>query len=167
MSVHLHIRSVALVVSWIRIIKSASSAGLIFVFLLLAGCTEQGNVFSLAVGACFDDVDAFLNEGEDEEVTNLPIVDCAEPHDNEVFHTFEVEADSFPGMEKLGEIADQGCYEAFEDYVAMPYPESRFDFMYLIPTKNGWKWLRDRQVTCFLYDMDLEKIEGSARGIAE
>jgi hypothetical protein len=147
--------------------KSAFTAGFFFVLIALSGCTEQGNVFSLAVGTCFDDVDAFFDEGEHDEVASLPIVDCAKPHDNEVFHTFEVQADSFPGMDKLEEIAQRACHDAFEGYVAMPYSESRFEFMYLVPSERGWKRVRDREVTCFLFDMNLEKLEGSTRGIAQ
>ena len=42
---------------------------------------DGGNVFSLEAGDCFD-----LDGATGEEVSDVPIVECSEPHDAEVFY---------------------------------------------------------------------------------
>lgn len=138
--------------------------GVMVVMLAVAGC-DQGNVFSLDVGTCFNDVSAFY-EGEG-EVQNVPIVDCAEPHDNEVYHTFDIEGDEFPGAAKVEAIATEGCHGAFEDYVGREYETSRFALSPMMPLEQSWNQHDDREVLCFLYDGQLGKLEGSARDSGE
>jgi Septum formation len=133
--------------------------------LVLTACGNQGNVFSLEPGTCFDDIDAFFDD-DSEGVSDVPTVDCAEPHDNEVFATYDLPDGDFPGQEAIATEAEEECIERFEDYVGIAYPESRFISTYLIPTAQGWEG-GDREVVCFLYDIDLAKIEGSAEGLAE
>ena len=133
--------------------------------LLGAGCSG-GNVFALEPGTCFDDVTELTAEGGG-EVGEVPVVDCAEPHDNEVFATFDLEGDTFPGDEQVLAQADQGCLDRFEDYVGTPYADSRFVSSHLVPTARTWEVSDDREVVCFLYDLDMTKLEGSAKGSGE
>jgi hypothetical protein len=132
--------------------------------LLVVSCA-QGNVFSLEPGTCFDDVDAFFEE-DSEGVSDVPTVDCDEPHDNEVFATFDLPDGSYPGDDAVTTAADDGCIDRFADYVGIDYADSRFVSTYLVPTADSWAD-GDREVVCFLYDIDLAKIEGSAEGMAE
>lgn len=132
--------------------------------LVLTACA-QGNVFSLEPGTCFDDVDAFYDD-ESEGVSDVPTVDCAEPHDNEVFATYDLPDGDFPGQEAIATTAEEECIERFEDYVGIAYADSRFVSTHLIPTAQSWEG-GDREVVCFLYDIDYAKIEGSAEGLAE
>ncbi|MCI0425566.1 MAG: septum formation family protein, partial [Actinobacteria bacterium] len=83
--------------------------------LVLAACA-QGNVFTLEPGTCFDDVDAFFEE-DSEGVSDVPTVDCEDPHDNEVYATFDVADGEFPGVDALVAEADERCLDVFEDYV--------------------------------------------------
>lgn len=140
---------------------------MMFAVAMLSACEQSNNadVFSLEVGTCFDDTDAFYNEGED--VATVPVVDCAKPHDNEVYHLFDIEGSEFPGEKEIQGVADEGCLDAFEDYVGRDYPSSRFVITHLVPTRQSWTRQKDREVACILYDMDLEKITGSARGSGE
>ena len=140
-------------------------AGGMLAALVVTGCSE-GNVFSLEAGTCFDDVSALTEEGGG-EVGDVPIVDCAEPHDNEVYATFDLTDESFPGTEAVRQAADEGCDARFEDYVGTDSASSRFMYSHLVPTEQTWDTADDREVVCFLYDMDLEKIEGSAEGSGE
>lgn len=133
--------------------------------LAMTGCS-QGNVFSLEPGTCFDDVAELTQEGGG-EVGDVPIVDCAEPHDNEVFATFDLTDDSFPGDEAVRASADEGCEARFEDYVQRDYASSRFVVSHLVPTAQTWESADDREIVCFLYDIDLAKLEGSAEGSGE
>jgi hypothetical protein len=132
--------------------------------LILTACA-QGNVFSLEPGTCFDDVDAFYDE-DSEGVSDVPTVDCAEPHDNEVFAVYDMPDGDYPGDDLIKTGAEEGCIDRFEDYVGIGYAESRFVSTFLIPTADSWAD-GDREVVCFLYDIDLAKIEGSAEGLAE
>lgn len=130
----------------------------------LVACSD-GNVFSLAVGTCFDDIDAFYEEGGG-GVEDVPIVECDEPHDNEVFALFDIAGDAFPGTSAVGTEAETGCVDRFEDYVGIDYASSRFVASWLTPTSQSWD-AGDREVVCFLYDIDLAELEGSARDSGE
>lgn len=133
--------------------------------LVVMGCSE-GNVFSLEPGTCFDDVTELTSEGGG-EVSDVPVVDCGEPHDNEVFATFDLEGDDFPGQDAVVSQADAGCVDRFEAYVGRDYPSSRFVSSHLVPTQQTWEDQGDREVVCFLYDIDLARLEGSAEGSGE
>lgn len=128
--------------------------------LVLAACS--GNVFDLAAGDCFDDGDIAL--GPDvEEVGDVPVVDCSEPHDNEVYAAAAVEGETFPGDQQVAEHADQVCHAAFEGFVGLDYESSVLDFGWLIPTSDSWE-AGDRTVTCFIYRLDLDKVSGTLEG---
>ena len=62
-----------------------------------------GNVdaFQMRVGDCFDDT-AELGMDEAGEVSSLPGVPCADPHDNEVFAVFDVEVDPPQDFDRRG-----------------------------------------------------------------
>lgn len=129
------------------------------VALLAAACTE-GNVFDLAVGDCFDDPSNL------QEVTDVPIVECSSPHDNEVYlnHTI-AEVSVYPGEAQMGEMANEVCLDSFQPFVGRSYQSSDLDFGWLTPTSESWRQ-GDRVITCFLYDFDYEKLTGSMQGTA-
>ena len=93
------------------VISRLAVAGVLGLALTLSGCTalfpssappatdsETGeeieqtdtDVFSLTVGQC-------LNDTSGTEVSEVPIVDCADEHDFEVYADFEIDGDEFPG----------------------------------------------------------------------
>jgi hypothetical protein len=127
--------------------------------LLLAGCS--GNVFDLAVGDCFDDGDIAV--GGIEEVGDVPMVECTEPHDNEVYAVVTVEGEQFPGEVAIQNQADETCFGAFEGFVGLDYETSVLDFGWLIPTADTWD-AGDRVIACFIYRMDFEKVTGTLQG---
>lgn len=126
--------------------------------LIAAGCIGEGNVFALERGTCFDDPTGTL-------VEDVPIVDCAQPHDNEVFHLFDIEDGTYPGDTLVTDVANDGCLQLFAIYVGSDYWASSLDFGYLTPTSQSWE-AGDREVVCFLYSMDLRPLTGSVRGTA-
>ncbi len=134
-------------------------AGLVAMMSLLAACS--GNVFELAVGDCFDDGDMAL--GEFEEVGEVPLVDCIEPHDNEVYAVVTVDGEVFPGEEAIQAQADEVCLEAFDPFVGLDYESSALDFGWLVPTADSWE-MGDRVVACFVYRLDLAKVSGTLEG---
>lgn len=135
---------------------------LLLLALALAGCV-RGNVHELTAGTCFDDVSALADEGGG-EVGQVPVVDCDEPHDNEVFGTFALEAEDYPGLDAVGRQAEAGCRDRFEDYVGAEPDEAGLVVSHLVPTAQSWSAADDRQVVCFLYDLGLGKLEGSVAG---
>lgn len=122
-------------------------------------CSDEGNVFSLEVGTCFDDVVAG-------EVGDVPIVDCAEAHDNEVYHLFDLPDGDFPGSSAVGSAADQGCFDAFPTFVGIDYQSSVLVYSGLVPTEESWEKGDDREVVCYLFHMEAEKLTGTQRGAA-
>ena len=113
---------------------------------------EEHDVFNMRVGMCFQDVTG-------DTVADLPVVDCSQAHDNEVYHLFDVSLSSFSEAGIEAE-AERECIRAFEDYVNLAYPESRYIAAWLTPTMDSWQQ-GDREVICILYDE--KPITGSVR----
>ena len=109
--------------------------------------TEAGriDVLALAVGDCLNDQDA-------EEVYDVPVVPCTEPHDYEVFHELVLDGDAWPGEEDVWATADEGCYAAFADFVGLAYEESALEFTSFTPTEASWEEGGDRIVSCLVTD---------------
>jgi putative regulator of septum formation len=131
-------------------------AVLVVVALVASACSAS--VLKLDVGTCFDDPETF------EQVEDVPIVDCAEPHDNEVFANVDLTGGDYPGQEQVENRATQICYDNFSDYVGIAYEQSIYDIGWLFPTAETWA-VGDREVICFAYDVNFEKITGSINGI--
>ncbi|MGI9261025.1 MAG: septum formation family protein [Woeseiaceae bacterium] len=119
------------------------------------------DAFSLRVGDCYDDSD-----GYSDQVDMLAGVPCVEPHDNEVYAVFSVDLPAFPGDDEMGEIAYERCMEKFPSFVGKDYESSSLDFYPMYPSSESWSRKDDRDVVCALYDMELEKLEGSVKGLA-
>jgi Septum formation len=122
------------------------------------------DAFQMHVGDCFDDV-ASNGTGEEVEVSEIPGVPCSSPHDNEVYAIYDVGETSFPEG-RMDEIAFDGCMERFETFVGKDYQESSLDIFTMYPTPESWKQRKDREVICAVYDMNLAKLTGSAKGRA-
>ena len=121
-----------------------------------------GNVFSLEVGDCFNDLDAGF-----EEVSDVEIVECSENHDNEVYALSDYPAGDdapYPGRSAVEAHADEFCFDEFEGYVGASYEDSRLDYAFFYPLPAGWEDEGDREIACFLFDFDLIKLSESMRG---
>jgi hypothetical protein len=131
----------------------------------LAGCVDEepglpqqeGSVFALQVGTCFDEPTPV-----DGRIVEVPLVDCAQAHDHEVHALVTLEDGVFPGSLEIVRHADEACVEHFEDYVGVDYADSTYLVSYLAPSERSWE-LGDRTITCFLYDEQGPSI-GSAAG---
>jgi hypothetical protein len=116
------------------------------------------DVFTLSVGDCLSDT------GTAEEVFDVPVVPCDEPHDYEVYHDFSLpdadwsEDDVYAG-------AEEGCYNQFAAFVGLSYEESVLDFSYYAPTQESWEQGGDRIVSCFVGDPSTQTT-GSLAGVA-
>lgn len=126
--------------------------------------TESGDlsVFSVRIGDCFDD-----DASEEEVVSELAAVPCAEPHDNEAYAVFDLASgdDEWPGDDSVLLEASQGCFDRFEAFAGIAYADSALDFFPITPTEESWD-AGDREVICAIYNLDLAKLTGSARDSA-
>lgn len=104
---------------------------------------ENTDIFSIRVGDCTNDVAT-------EEVAAVPTVPCSEPHDNEAYFAYDIEADRFPGDDTVLAEAGDTCVSEFEGFVGLSYEESTLDVWPLVPTEATWAD-GDREVICFIY----------------
>jgi len=128
--------------------------------VVVVSACSAGNVWTLEMGDCFDDWEGATSNAQSEEITDVPIVDCSEPHDNEIYMMEELPDGSYPGDTAMEETAIGVCYDGFEEFVGTPYDESELDFGWLFPTSDSWAE-GDREVICFVYDYELAKLTGS------
>jgi putative regulator of septum formation len=133
--------------------KFTRIAALILVFALFAAACGKGNVFELEAGQCFDDV-------TDELISDVPMTDCADPHDNEVYAVFDTTAAVLPSNDTLV----QGCFDRFEAAIGEPYSTSIYDIGLFTPTNDSWDQ-GDREVVCYGFIFaGPEKMVGSILG---
>ena len=147
--------------------------------LALAGCSLLGNitngsdtgtgtdtgegtdtdVFTIAVGDC-------LNDGAVEgEVSSVPTVDCAEPHDSEAYASIIMDDGDFPGDQAVTDQAESGCITEFNTFVGLDYESSTLDFSYYYPTEESWGQ-GDREILCLILD-PAGQVTGSLEGAAK
>ena len=123
--------------------------------LLFAISCSTGNVFSLKVGQCFAD------EISSEEVENVDIVDCEEPHLNEIYAVRELPDGDYPSI-FIDEDSAEICLNAFKPFVGQDYEYSIYEVGWLRPSKEAWEQLDDREVVCFLFDIRGQLKTGTA-----
>lgn len=120
---------------------------------------ENTDVFTIAVGDC-------LNETSSDTVSEVPQVDCAAPHDYEVYYDFTLTGSGeYPGEDEVQTDADTGCESAFAGFVGLGYEDSILDFTYYYPTVSSWTKNGDRLVSCIIVDPGV-KTTGSLKGSA-
>lgn len=148
------------------LVAAGIAAGLVLVVLvaaLVAGWVllrDSGNVFDLAVGTCFNNTEAALGATE---LVEVPVVDCSEPHDNEVYAAFDMTEAEFPGPEATDQIAFDECVDRFDTFVGTAWENSELDFTYLYPSAASWNQ-GDREIVCAIHRPDGERTTGSLEG---
>ena len=122
--------------------------------------TEDVDPNTLQAGDCFNDPEA-ENTTRVEELQAVP---CDEPHDNEVFHVFDLDDGDFPGADEVKELGLAGCEPELEAYVGATAEEAGLAVVPVTPTEDSWNDLDDRTVICALYNADASKLTGSIEG---
>ncbi|PIE46890.1 MAG: hypothetical protein CSA42_06390 [Gammaproteobacteria bacterium] len=115
---------------------------------------DHEDVFSLGVGVCFDDENL-----AEEEVSSVPVRDCNEPHDNEIYFAFNLPDGEYPTTDKH---MYAKCEEEFANFIGVKYNDSIYDYDIMSPTESSWED-NDREVLCFVYDDDGKKLEKSLK----
>ena len=107
------------------------------------------DVMSVGVGDCFNESE--MNTAlSGEEVTGIPLVDCAESHDSEFFHSEILPEGDYPGEAEITATAEETCQgTAFTDFVGVEWSESEFYAGYLSPIEEGWD-AGDREILCYV-----------------
>ena len=111
------------------------------------GIPFDGTPLEYSVGDCFMEPTA--------DMGHVQFVDCATPHDYEVYADFEVPdtADgSYPGDDRMSIAADSGCRDAYADFTGVPWEDSEFDYAFIAPDDGTWSGSDDRLVSCAIYD---------------
>ncbi|NQV05865.1 septum formation family protein [bacterium] len=132
----------------------------ILLIALIAGACSS-TVLTLDEGDCFNDPDSFT------QVESVDTVDCAEPHDNEVYEVITSSAPSWPGDETMKAESFEVCLAAFEPFIGVSYDVSRWDIAALWPSQQSWDDADDREIICAVYDISGEQVTGTARGSAD
>lgn len=127
--------------------------------LLVAACGQAALLVD--EGQCFDNPD-----GRSEIVTNVDIVDCDDPHDNEMYAVVAYpDQGSHPGDDVIRDFADETCIQRFEEFVGFDYLASELDLGYFWPTDESWD-AGDRTVQCFVFELDGSQSAGTLQGAA-
>ena len=119
----------------------------------------------LAGGECYNEL---LDETVDPPAHRFEVVDCATPHDAEVFSATTLVAAPgapFPGDQAVSREANRRCLAEFEPYVGREYALSGLRLGTMRPVTKTWA-AGDRNVVCSLFDADLRPLVGSVRGSA-
>lgn len=114
--------------------------------------------FDLEPGACFN------RPAEASQVKEVEVVDCAEAHDFEVYHSFQLADGPYPGAAAMEEEWIQGCIAPFESFVGSTFDESVLDISAIFPTSESWDQVGDREVVCSVTAVDGVPRTGSAAG---
>jgi hypothetical protein len=125
----------------------------------LAACSDP-EVPTAEVGDCIESLSAG-------SVTEIPTVDCDEPHQAQVIGTFDHEGDDFPGTAAIEATAVEECTEAFEEFVGAPFLETSLSPSSLNPTEETWNEADDRETICLATRDDGEDLTESIEDNAE
>ena len=121
--------------------------------------TGAASVFSFRTGDCFDDPAA-----DQTQVEQLPAVPCSQPHDNEIFYTFDLPDGVFPGQDSIVSTSADHCLgDGFTAYVGTAYDDSVLDVFPVTPTESSWSG-GDRTVYCAAFNTDFSKLTASIKG---
>lgn len=121
--------------------------------------SDREPVAELQVGDCVD----LPGRDDGTETDEVPLRDCDEDHDAEVFARVSLDDDPespHPGDEAVTATAEDVCFDAFEPYVGVAYLDSGLEIAFYRP--NEAAWVRgDRSVVCLLFSPDGERLSGS------
>jgi hypothetical protein len=150
--------------------RISGAIALVLAATVLSGCSlldsltgggipeGESDVFTLKIGDCLNDLSA------PDEVTTIPVVDCSEPHDSEVFALTDTTVAEFPGDQALFDELSTFCQgDVYTDFVGIPYADSMYGTSGYVPTVESWG-NGDRELLCTIGDPN-GQTTGSLAGI--
>ncbi|MFE1167122.1 septum formation family protein [Nocardiopsis sp. NPDC058789] len=153
------VRGAALAVVSAGAVVSLSACG------VLNSVMGGGNVMEIGVGDCFTESEMQTAMGSG-EVEDIPLVDCSESHDAEVFHVEELPDGDFPGDGSVQSSMDDICTgTAFADFIGVDYADSEIYVGGLSPTSDTWELIDDREIVCYVISDEAvtESLAGASR----
>ena len=124
------------------------------------------DVMDVTVGDCFFEDEMNTALGSD-AVNSIPVVECTDPHDAEVFHVEDLPAGDFPGETSVQSSMEDICTgTAFESFIGVDYQVSSIYVGGLKPTEQTWDQLDDREILCYAISdtgSTSESLEGANR----
>jgi len=124
------------------------------------GSTGTVTLGDMQPGQCFDDTSLMTET----TLIDAPItlIDCSQPHDNEVYQRYNLSGGvDYPGEDAVADQMWTACMDAFSGYVGAAYDDSVLDFFFLYPLDESWA-AGERFGICALWEMTGSKLEGSA-----
>ncbi|MGC5615174.1 septum formation family protein [Georgenia sp. Z1491] len=134
---------------------AVAAAALAVPFLAACGSTVQ----QFEVGECLD-----LSDATGGTVSEIPTIDCEDPHTGEVYYVHTFADGDFPGESQVATELETACADEFEGYVGTDYASSQYMVQLLTPTTETWDEADDRDGICILSTS--EDTTGSAQGSA-
>jgi hypothetical protein len=118
------------------------------------------HILDVRAGDCVN-----LPSPQADQVRDVRVVPCGQPHDLEVFAVVRLPGARFPGPARVDRLADDLCVGSLEDYTGSTLDELRddVDYGYFSPERDAWE-LGDRHVTCSLESSSGGQLTGSLRG---
>lgn len=131
---------------------------------------EDGRVTAIAnlqTGDCLNPLSGAPPPVPGAGVTQIPEtvlqVPCQVPHEQEVYHLFELGLGPYPGDEQVRAQALEQCSARFQNYVGVAADESELDFFYVFPDRYAWEQ-GIRVGGCSLYQAGRRDLTGSMAG---
>lgn len=117
----------------------------------------------VTVGTCFNT--SVPSDGSTATVSTIKAIDCATPHDAEVFVKTDsaFSAGGYPGEESVKQTAILTCGKQFESYTGSDFETTKLDIGAFFPLQSTWN-RNDRTIVCFVYRIDGAKVTGSLKG---
>lgn len=141
-------------------LRRAATAVLAAGALALLSACGGTSVLGLEVGQCISD-----QAPEGEQVSAVPIVDCAEPHVGEIYALPRLPDGEFPGAESVSTSARTLCADPeFQTFVGVPIDQTTLGVNYLVPSAETWNDRDDREIVCIVGNADRTTTTGSLRG---
>jgi DNA-binding SARP family transcriptional activator len=128
---------------------------------------REVSIRTLQVGDCLNTLpgpDPPVQPGGVTEVAEtVLLVPCEGPHEQEVYHLFELAEGPYPGDEQVEALAREQCAAQFEVYVGVAPAWSGLDFIYVWPGRDIWE-MGNRRGGCSLLDATGRDLTGSMAG---
>jgi DNA-binding SARP family transcriptional activator len=128
---------------------------------------REVSIRTLQVGDCFNTLPGpdppVQPGGVIEVVETVLLVPCEGPHEQEVYHLFELAAGPYPGDEQVEALALDQCSAQFKEFVGIAPERSGLDFIYVWPWRDTWE-MGNRRGGCSLLDATGRDLTGSTAG---
>jgi DNA-binding SARP family transcriptional activator len=128
---------------------------------------QEVSISTLIVGDCIDLLPGTAAADPAGGVADGPasvlLVRCEQPHEQEVYHLFELDEGPYPGDQRAQELSSAQCSVQFEEYVGTAPAASALDFIYVWPTQTAWN-VGVREGGCVLFDAVGSDLTGSMAG---